>query len=166
MGVKHIGTYSSAHKANLEEIRVLRRVLLVYPTCIPPEDFTCNSQVLGRLEHQLACITLGDFNVPLEHIWVPETKLQCGNCHGLRNGAEIKNTLLPQSSQIEDTVFNVLQRVQYHLGAAVQCGFAVLGLEQILELVNMLRPDLLRPEMAIIIMVFPHITNNVRFLQE
>lgn len=88
-------------------------------TRILAEGSTENTQVLRRLEHQLASLTLGDLDVTLENRGVAEAEFQRGNGHGLRNSAEVEDTLLTQTSQVEQAVFDVFQSIQHHLGAAV-----------------------------------------------
>lgn len=130
------------------------------------EGSTEDTQVLRRLEHQLARLTLGDLDVTLEDRGVAEAELQRGNGHRLRDRAEVKHTLLTQASQVKQAVFNMFQSVQHHLGAAVQCSFAVLGLEQIIELLDVLGPNLFGPEATSIIVVLSDVSDDVCLLEE
>lgn len=83
------------------------------------EGLAQNVQVLGRLDHELASITLGDLDVPLEHGIVAEAQLKGSNGHGLGNGAEVEHALLPETSQVEETLLDVLQSIENHLRVAV-----------------------------------------------
>ena len=65
-------TYLATSDTNFEEIRVLRVVLLVNLTNIPLEDVTDHLQILSRLCHQLAGLALGDLDILLENIGIPE----------------------------------------------------------------------------------------------
>ena len=138
----------------------------MYPAGIPSEHLADQLEILGRLQHQLAGIALGDLDVALEHGVVSEAQLQRGNRHGLRDGAEVEDALLSQAGEIEQTVLHVLERVQDHLGVAVERRLAVLGLEQVLEVGDVLGPDLLGPEVPVVVMVLPDVTDDVRLLQE
>ena len=123
-------------------------------------------QVLSGLNHELASVTLGDLDITLEDGIVAEAQLEGGNGHGLRDGAEIEYTLLAETGQVEKTLLNMLQSIENHLGVTVQRSFLVFGLEEILELVDVLRPDLLRPESTVVIKVLANITDDVGLLQE
>jgi len=57
------------------------------------ERLAQNVEVLGRLRHEFACLTLGDLDVTLEDVVVTEAQLHCGNGHRLGNGAEVEHTL-------------------------------------------------------------------------
>lgn len=130
------------------------------------ESLAQDVQVLSGLNHELASITLGDLDITLEDGIVAEAQLEGSNGHGLRNSAEVEHTLLAETSQVEETLLNMLQSVENHLGVAVQRSLLVLRLEEILKVVHVLGPDLLGPESTLIIKVLTDITDDVGLLQE
>lgn len=160
------GTYSATLNADLEEVGVLGGVLLVDKTSKAAESVAENLQVLGGLNHQFTCITLGDLDVALEDGVVAEAKLHGGNSHSLGNGAEVENTLLAQTSQVEEAVLHMLQSIQNHVRVAVEGSILELGLEEVLEVLHMSGPDLLGPETAVVVEIFADITDDVGLLQE
>jgi hypothetical protein len=74
--------------------------------------------------------------------------------------------LLPEASEVEETLVSVLQGVEYHLGVTVQSSLLELRLEQVIEVVNILGPDLLGPEATLIIVVLSDVSDDVGLLQE
>ena len=130
------------------------------------EHLVDQTQVLGRLHHQLASITLGDLDVALEDCWVAEAQFEGSNGHGLGNRTEVEHALLTQTSEVEKTVLDVFQCVQDHLGTTVQSDIEILRLEEVVKVVDVLGPNLFGPKAAAIIVVFPDITDDIRLLQE
>ena len=116
--------------------------------------------------HEVTSISLGDFDVALEDIRIAETQLHCGDGHGLRDRTEVENTLLSHTGQVEQTFLGMLQRVQNHLRTAVKGCVEVLGLEEILEVVDMVGPNFLRPEPSVIIEILPDVTDDIGLLEE
>ena len=164
--MRGVKAYLAADNADLEEVGVLRGVLLVNLTGEFTESITENTEVLGRSEHQAASITLGDLDITLEDIVVAEAQLQRGNSHSLGDSTEVEDTLLPEAGEVEETLFTMFQSVKDHLGVAVQGGLLILRLEEILEVIHMLGPDLLGPEATVIIKVLSDIADDVGLLQE
>lgn len=156
----------STDNANLKEVGVLRGVLLVDLARVDPEGVAKDTEVLSRLVHKITSVTLGDLDVFLEDFGVTEAQFHGGNSHGLRDGTEVENTLLAQTSQVEETFLGVLKGVQNHLGVTVESGIKVLRLEEVLEVVDVLRPNLLGPESAVIVEVLPDVADNVSLLEE
>lgn len=130
------------------------------------ESVAEDTQVLGRLHHEIASFALGDLDVALKYCGVAEAQRQRRNGHRLRDSAEIENTLFPQASQVEETVLDVFQSVQNHLRVTVQRGLAAFWLEKVFEILHVLGPNLLGPEPAVIVKVLPDIADNVCLLQE
>ena len=152
--------------ADLEEVGVLGGVLLVDFAGVLPETVAKNAKVLGRLVHKLTCLSLGDLDVLLENVGVAETQFHGRDSHGLRDGAEVEDTLLAETSEVEETLLTVLQGIQNHLGAAVESGIEMFGLEKILEVVDVLGPNLLRPESTVVVEILADVSDDVGLLEE
>lgn len=108
-------THSSEGDADLKEVRVVGVVLLRDLASVSPEDFADELQILCRLNHQLARLTLGDLDVLLEESIVLEASLERRNGHGLRDSAEVEHTLLSETCEIVQAVVCSGQRSQNHL---------------------------------------------------
>lgn len=156
----------TADHADLEEVGILGSVLLVDLPGQVTEAITQDAKVLGRGEHQRAGIALGDLDVALENIVVAEAQLQRSDSHGLGDGTEVKYTLLPQASEVEETLVSVLQGIEDHIRVAVQSSLLELRLEEVFKIVHMLGPDLLGPEATFIIVVLSDVSDDVGLLQE
>ena len=133
---------------------------------VSAEDIAHDAQILGGIQHQPTGLPLGDLDVAFEHGRVPETQLEGGNGHGLGNGAEVEDALLADAGKIEETVVDVVEGIEHHLGAAVEGRFAVFGVEEVLEAVDVLGPDLLGPKVAVVMMVLVDVADDVRLLEE
>lgn len=156
----------SASHAYLEEIRILRGVLLVNGSSITTEHVTGNPDVLRRIYHKPTGGALGYLDVSLEHGAIAEAELQSRDGHGLRNAAEVEHTLLPERGEIVYTVLYMREGIENHVRVTVKGLLAELGLEEVAELLDVSRPDLTGPETTLVIVVFAHVTDNVRLLQE
>jgi len=156
----------STDNADLQEVGILRGVLLVNFAGVHSEAVAQDTKVLSRLVHELTCVSLGDLDVLFEDVGVAETQFHGRNSHRLRDCAEVENTLLTETSQVEETFLGMLQGIQNHLGVAVESGIEVLRFEEILKIVNVLGPDLLRPESAVVVKVLPDVTDDVGLLKE
>jgi hypothetical protein len=160
------GTHLRTGNADLEEIGILRGVLLVDLTSISTEGLVENPQVLRRLHHQLARLALLDFDVTFKNRRVAEAKGKGSNGHGLRDGTEVEDALLAQTSKVEETLLRMTQCVENHLGAAVQCSVTILWLEEILKVGDVLGPNFFGPELSTVVEVLTDIANDVGLLQE
>lgn len=130
--------YLSACNANGEEVGVQRVVALVDYPGVALENTTDDLEVLSALGHKCASSALCDLDVLFEDVWVLEAQLQGGNGHGLWDGAEVEDTLFAEASKVEKTVVSTLESKQDHLGATCQGLLLVLGVEEVLKLVNVL----------------------------
>lgn len=144
----------------------MRVVLLCDLLTVALEHVAHELEILRRLDHQLAGLALGDLDVLLEDVVVLETGVQRCDSHGLWDSTEVEDTLLPQSCKVIQTVVRARQSCVDHLRTAVQGLLLVLGLEEVLELVNVLGPDLLGPESSVVIQVFLDVTGDVDLLEE
>ena len=159
-------THLSTCKTDLEEVGVLRVVALVDGTGILLENIVGDLKVLGAFDHKFASGALCDLDVLLEDIRVLEALLECCNSHGLRDCAEVEDTLLLESSEVEEAVVGTSQSQQNHLGTAGQRLVLVLGQEEVFELVHVLGPHLAGPEVALVLVVLANVTDDVCLLQE
>ena len=60
----------------------------------------------------------------------------------------------------------MIEGVEDHFRAAIQCCLTVFWLDQIAEVIDMLRPDLFRVESAIVVQIFFDVSDDVCFLEE
>ena len=141
-------------------------VLLMNPTSIMAENLKDNLQILGGLGHQLAGVALGDLDMLGEDVWVAEDQLEGGDSHGLGDGDEVEHTLVADAGHVEEALVGVFEGVEDHLGAAVQGYFPVLDREQVVPIVDVLAPDLLGPEAALVEEILVDIANDVGLLQK
>ena len=107
-------------------------------TQVLPENCANDTKVLCRVDHDLTRRPFRDFDVFLEDVRVSKDKSKCRNGHGLGNGGKVEDTLLLQTGEVEQAVFDVLQGIQDHGRAAVERRFFVGGIEKIFELLNVL----------------------------
>lgn len=163
---RRIQTHLSTCKTDLEEVGVLRVVTLVDGTSILLENIVGDLKVLGALDHKFASGAFCDLDVLLEDIRVLEALFERCNGHGLRDCAEVEDTLLLESSEVEEAVVGTSQSQQNHLGTAGQRLVLVLGQEEVFELVHVLGPHLAGPEVALVLVVLANITDDVCLLQE
>lgn len=130
------------------------------------EPVTQDTEVLSRGKHEITGIALGDLDVALEDVIIAEAQLQRGNSHGLRDSTEVEDTLLPEASEVEKTLVSMLKGIKDHLGVAVEGSLLVFRLEKVLEVIDVLGPDLLRPEATVVIKVLSDVSDDVGLLQE
>jgi len=102
------------------------------------ENVANRVQVLCALDHQLASNTFGNLDVALEQSRVLEAKVKGSNGHTLRNSAEVEDRLLAETSQIEQNIIALLQRIEDHFGTACKSLVLVLWVEEVLKLLNVL----------------------------
>ena len=122
-------TYLCTLSTDGKEVGVAGVVLLGDYSSISLEDLANGVEVLCALEHNLAGVTLCDLDVSLEHIRVAEDKFKCRDSHALRNSDEVENTLVLDASHVEETLFTVLQSVEYHVGNTLKSLGFLLGIE-------------------------------------
>lgn len=158
--------YLGASSADGQEVGVARIVLLGNAADVSAEDVANGKEVLRRLEHNLAGITLGDLDVPLENSRVAEDELHSSNGHGLGNGNKVEAALVTHSSHVEETLLDVLEGVEDHLGNAVESLLSLAQLKQVLPLVDVLAPNLLGVPATAVLPILVDITDNVGLLQE
>lgn len=146
--------------------RISGVVLCLDPSCVSPEDIAYCDEVLGALKHDLTGITLGDLDVPFEDVGVSEDELQCGNSHALGDGHKVEDTLVLDAGHVEQAFLAVLESIENHLRHTLDGLCALLGVEKILPLIDVLAPDLLRIPSSTVLPVFVDISNNVGLLEE
>lgn len=56
--------------------------------------------------------------------------------------------------------------VEYHVGAAIQGRFAVFGVEEVVEIGDMLGPNLFGPESSLVVEILLDVTDYVGLLEE
>ena len=130
------------------------------------EDIADGPQILRRLKHKNARLTLGDLHISLKDCGIPEDNLQRRDGHSLRYRAEIEDTLLLQSSQVEQAIVSMFESIQHHLRNTVEGLLAVFLLEQVLPRINVFGPDLLGVEATVVFEVFVDISDDVGLLEK
>lgn len=156
----------AAGDADVEEGRIGGLVLGVDLAGVLAEDLAHQLQVLRALPHQLAGLALGDLDVALEHGVVLEAELEGRDGHALRDGDEVEDGLLLDTGHVEEAVFGFLQGEEHHFALALEGLLLVLGQEDLGQTVDVLAPDLARPEVALVVVVFPDVADDVGLLQE
>lgn len=159
-------TYLGALRTDGKIAGISGVVLCLDSSCVSPEDIAYCDEVLSALKHDLAGITLGDLDVPLENVGVSEDELQCGNGHALGDGNKVEDTLVLDTGHVEQALLAVLESIENHLRDTFEGLCALLGIEKILPLVDVLAPDLLRIPSSPVLPVFMDISNNVGLLEE
>lgn len=151
---------------DVHESRVGRLALGMDLAGVFTEDLADKLQVLGTLPHERASVSLGDLDVALEHGVVLVAEFESSDGHALRDGDEVEDGLLFDTSHVEEAVLGTLEREENHLTLTLKSLLLVLGQEDLRKRVDVLAPDLARPEVALIVMVLPDVADNVGLLQE
>ena len=138
----------------------------MYRPHVLPEYIADFPQVLRGVNHYLARLAFCDLHISLEDLGIAEDEFERGDRHGLWDCRKIENGLLFESGEVEETFVGMPKGVEHHVGAAVQGRFAVFGVEQVVEVGDMLGPDLFGPEPSIVIEVFSDVTDDVGLLEE
>lgn len=110
-----------ANRINVGEVDIIWGILSLDASCISTDNTTQSRQTLSALDHQLACIASANLNIdiPFKQKRIAKAQLQCRNSHALGYSTEVKDALLVQPSQIDETVLDMIERIENHFGAAV-----------------------------------------------
>jgi hypothetical protein len=130
------------------------------------EDLADKLQVLSALPHERAGVTLGDLDVALKHGVVLEAKFEGSDGHALGDGDEVEDGLLLYASHVEQAVLGLLKCKENHLALTLKGLLFVLWQEDLGEGVDILAPDLARPEVALVVVVLSDVADDVGLLQE
>ena len=152
--------------ADVHEIGVGGLVLGVNLAGVLAENLADELQVLCALPHERAGVTLCDLDVALKHLVVLEAELKSSDGHGLGDGDEVEDGLFLDTGHVEEAVFGALEGEEDHLTLALKSLLLVLRKEDLGQGVDVLAPDLARPEVALVVVVFPDVADDVGLLEE